>query len=154
MTSIVSEWLDALMLRRRAARLRWLIPGLPEGLHPSTFKPLRSWPGPQEPVSLSPTQTLYSCHLWSRGQWWTDASPSQRSRCLGFVRCYTKKLTGCYWFPLLGDSLYTWRAEWGHGPAFRHILRVYLLKLHPLRGLQKKEAVDEVFPLKSDPFVS
>lgn len=75
----------------------------------------------------------------SQGWWWTDASPSLRSRCLCSVRSATKKLTSRYWFPLFRDSLYTWRPKWGHSPVFWHILRVRILKLHPAQRIPYKK---------------
>lgn len=84
----------------------------------------------------------------SQGRWWTDASPSQRSRCLCSVRSSTKKLTGRYWFPLFRDSLYTWRPKWGHSAAFWHILRVCILKLHPAHGIPSKKGKSIYFKVK------
>lgn len=50
------------------------------------------------------------------------SSLSPRSPCLCSVRGYTKKLTGRYWSPLFGDSLYkSGRPKWGHSPIARHV---------------------------------
>lgn len=99
--------------------------------------------GAHLPVSRPNTLSIsvifdQSCRR-SQGRWWTDASPSLQSRCLCSVRSSAKKLTGCYWFPLFRDSLYTRRPKWGHSPAFWHILRVCILKLHPAQRISYKK---------------
>lgn len=137
------------VLRCRTVRLQRLVPVLPGGPYLSTFEPLRTPPlyrwcpssrlPPRHSISVIFDQ---SCRR-SQGRWWTDASPSQRSRRLCSVRSSTKKLTGCYWFPLFGDSLYTWQPKWGHSPAFWHISRVCILKLHPAQRSPQKRANED-----------